>query len=102
MRADRNIEHPTLRTFSLLPGLVPTEGLRKTLAPYALDHEELSGMVSLWLVQPKADFLKGQLVSVNWDVTELEQHAQEIEDKGLLKLSWIPALPVSGGKGLVA
>lgn len=39
-------------------------------------------------------------MSVNWDVEELEQFQKEIREKNLLKLSWIPILPIGGGKGL--
>ena len=71
----------------------------ENMRSYANDHVELTGMISLWLVQSRADFMKGSLMSVNWDVEELEQRKEEIEAKGLLKLSWMPLLPVSGGKG---
>jgi hypothetical protein len=40
------------------------------------------------------------MVSVNWDVDELEQHKDEIVAKKLLETSWLPILPFAGGKGL--
>lgn len=36
-------------------------------------------------------FLRGGLVSVNWDVKELEENREAIVEKGLLKSSWLPA-----------
>ena len=40
------------------------------------------------------------MISVNWDVEELEQHKAEIVEKKLLQTSWLPILPAVGGKGL--
>ncbi|KAK4947887.1 hypothetical protein LTR10_013395 [Elasticomyces elasticus] len=93
-------EYSQLRTFTLLPGIVATDLIHDFYRPYAKDHPELTGMVSLWLAQPKADFLTGQLVSVNWDLQEMETHAKAILEKGLLRTQWVPILPVNGGGGL--
>lgn len=86
--------------FTTMPGIVATEMPPQAFLPYALDHVDLVGMLSLFLVQPRADFLKGGMVSVNWDVEELEKHKEEILAKGLFKTSWLPVLPVGGGTGL--
>ena len=40
------------------------------------------------------------MISVNWDVEELEKHKAEIVEKKLLQTSWLPILPAVGGKGL--
>lgn len=73
--------------------------VNETIRPFCEDHVDLTGMLSLWLTQTRADFLKGQMVSVNWDVDELEQRAKEIQDRQPLKLSWCPILPIEGGAG---
>jgi hypothetical protein len=83
-----------------MPGIVATDMPSEAFLPYALDHADLTGMLSLYLAQPQADYLRGSMVSVNWDVEELEAHKDEISGKGLLKTSWLPILPVGGGKGL--
>lgn len=77
-----------------------TEAIGEAHKPFAKDHPELTGMLSLWLAQPKADFLRGQLVSVNWDIQEMEANAEEISEKKLLKMQWVQILPICGGKGL--
>lgn len=94
------LENPTLRVFSTMPGISATGMVTDFWKPYALDHNDLTGMLALYLAQPRADYLKGGMVSVNWDVEELEEHAKEIMEKGLLKTSWLPILPFNGGKGL--
>lgn len=93
-------EYPNLRTFTTMPGIVATEMPPAAFLPYALDHVDLTGMLSLYLAQPRADFLRGSMVGVNWDVEELEEHKSEILAKGLFKTSWLPILPVGGGHGL--
>lgn len=111
------LEYPTLRVFSVMPGIVATdmvcftprswrkrqsanenqagEGFRQ----YAKDKPEQTGAVALYLASPQAEYLRGSLTSVNWDIHELEEHKEEIE-KGLLKIKYIPILPSQGGSGL--
>lgn len=96
------LEYPTLRVFTSMPGIALTGMVEEFWLPYAKDHVELTGMLALYLAQPRADFLKGSMVSVNWDVDELEQHKQEILEKKALQASWMPVLPLNGGKGLSA
>lgn len=93
-------EYPTLRSFTLFPGIVKTVLWREEYKPCGLDHIDLTGMVSLYLSTPRADYLKGGLVSVNWDVEEMEAHQDRINKDNLLKIKWIPVLPASGGQGL--
>ena len=57
--------------------------------PFAKDKQSLTGGVSLWLDTPKADFLRGGFLSVNWDVVELEAHASEIKEGKLAELGFL-------------
>ena len=45
----------------------------------------LTGAVSLWLSTPRAEFLRGRLISVNWRVDELEAMKERIVENYLLK-----------------
>lgn len=99
-KADTLVEYPSLRTFSLLPGVVKTDMLPPAYEPFAQDDAELTGSLCLYLAQPRADFLKGSLVSINWDVDEIESHKDEIQSKNMLRTTWIPVLPCCGGHGL--
>ncbi|KAI9056235.1 hypothetical protein LZ554_001163 [Drepanopeziza brunnea f. sp. 'monogermtubi'] len=100
--AHNSPEHPDLRVFTTMPGIPLTSMVSEAFAPFAKDHVDLTGMLALYLVQPRADYLKGSMVSVNWDVDELEQHKEEILEKKVLHTSWLPILPLCGGKGLSA
>lgn len=66
---------------------------------FALDHADLTGMLALYLSTSRADFLRGGLMSVNWDIEETEAHKDEILRGRLLDLKWVQILPVGGGKG---
>lgn len=83
-------------------GVTATDMTTPFWIPFAKDHVDLVGMLALYLVQPRADFLKGGMVGVNWDVDELEEHKDEIVKDNLLQTSWLPILPFNGGKGLGA
>jgi hypothetical protein len=52
--------------------------------------------LGLYLASTRGDYLKGSLVSVNWDLEEMEAHKEEILG-GLLKIKWVAVLPCSGG-----
>ena len=95
-----NTEYPKLRMFTVMPGIVATDMVPDAFSPFAQDHADLTGMLALYLAQPRADYLKGSLLGVNWDVTEMEAHKEEIVEKKLLKISWLPVLPVCGGNGI--
>lgn len=96
------LEYPSMRFFTSMPGIVRTPMVEKANAwlPFARDHIDLTGLQALWLSNDRADFLKGGMVSVNWDVEELEKAKDEIVEKKVLQTSWLPILPFSGGKGL--
>ncbi|KAJ9614976.1 hypothetical protein H2200_001050 [Cladophialophora chaetospira] len=89
-------EYPMIRAFTLAPGIVETEILDKNYLYMAKDHEEMTGMLCLWLMRPEAEFLRGQFVSVNWDVDELLEHKDRIEEAKLLQIKWHPVLPCGG------
>lgn len=90
-------EYPRLRAFTLSPGITETGMTNELFRPFAKDNVRLVGMMALWLVNERADFLKGGFVSVNWDVKEMEEHREEIVEKKLVKLGWIPAKLGEGG-----
>jgi hypothetical protein len=93
-------EYPTIRSFTLLPGIIPTDmDMDSRFVPFAKDSEEQMGAYALYLASNRAEYLRGSLMSVNWDVDEMEAHKQEISE-GLLKVHWVPVLPTGGGSGL--
>ncbi|KAG9230055.1 hypothetical protein BJ875DRAFT_473237 [Amylocarpus encephaloides] len=95
-------EYPTLRMFMSMPGIVHSSMAEGFWVPYAKDHADLTGLQALYLTTPVADYLKGTMLSVNWDLEVMEAHKGEIVDKKLLAFSWIPSLPAYGGQGLGA
>jgi NAD(P)-dependent dehydrogenase (short-subunit alcohol dehydrogenase family) len=90
-------EYPHLRAFTLSPGIILTGITPENFKPFAKDHAELPGMMALYLAQERADFLKGCFVGINWDVKEMEANKEEIVEKKLLKMQWIPAKLGEGG-----
>lgn len=95
-------EYPTLRPFTLLPGIVPTPMNATDNAEFqffARDEGEQTGALGLYLASPRGDYLVNSLTSVNWDLAEMEAHKEKIEG-GLLRNKWVPVLPVGGGEGL--
>ncbi|KAL8744553.1 MAG: hypothetical protein Q9190_003212 [Brigantiaea leucoxantha] len=89
-----SLEHPNLRVFSLHPGIVEAADrgmIVDDFTPFAKDTQALTGGVSLWLDTPRADFLKGGFLSVNWDVNEMEAHASEISQGKLTELAFLNA-----------
>lgn len=92
-------EHPDVRPFTLLPGIVKTDLMDPNFETYALDEAELTGSLALYLATSRADYLRGSLTSINWDVEEMEAAKERIEH-GLLKIKWVASLPCSGGEGL--
>lgn len=84
-------ENPNVLAVGLHPGVVPTDMLVPSFARFAGDTTELVGGVSVWLAaqgaQSKANWLSGRFINSNWDVEELLGRKEEIEAKGLLKIS---------------
>ncbi|EPE30319.1 NAD(P)-binding Rossmann-fold containing protein [Glarea lozoyensis ATCC 20868] len=95
-------EYPTLRTFTTMPGVVLSDMTNDYWKTYAKDHADLTGLQALYLAQPRADYLKGLMVSVNWDLEVMEAHKEEIVEGKLLRHTWIASLPFYGGSGLGA
>ncbi|KAF2796332.1 NAD(P)-binding protein [Melanomma pulvis-pyrius CBS 109.77] len=92
-------EYPGIRSFTLLPGVVATDiNVGTAFVVYARDEAEQTGALALYLASSRADYLKGSLTSVNWDLEEMEEHKEDIEN-GLLKLKLVPILPAAGGSG---
>lgn len=58
-------EHPGIRVFSLMPGIVMSGMTLDALKPYAKDSAELSAGWTLFLSTPRAEWMRGGLLSVN-------------------------------------
>lgn len=58
-------EQPAVRSFTLLPGLLKTAMTADAFKPFARDDPMLSGGMTLFLSTPRADWLRGGVVSVN-------------------------------------
>lgn len=84
-------EVPNIRSFNVHPGVVETSMVTDTVTRLGLELDvnwtaaALTGAVSLWLTTPRAEFLRGRFVSVNWRVDELEAMREEIVRSHLLK-----------------
>ncbi|KAI1394295.1 NAD(P)-binding protein [Hypoxylon trugodes] len=92
-----HVENPGIRTFTLLPGLLKTSMTAKQYLPFAQDNPMLSGGMSLFLCTPRADWMKGCVMSVNWDIEEMELHKEEIQREGRNKLTYLNAQLRKGG-----
>lgn len=66
---------------------------------YAKDEAEQTGALGLYLASSRGDWLVNSLVSINWDLSEMEAHKDAIQG-GLLRNNWVSVLPAGGGKGL--
>ena len=58
------IEHPSLRVFCCMQDIVERKPTPPDSPPYAINGT-LTGPMSLYLSTPRADYLKGSLVSDN-------------------------------------
>ncbi|KAH7312713.1 hypothetical protein B0I35DRAFT_514012 [Stachybotrys elegans] len=90
-------EQPEVRAFTLVPGILRTAMTADVFFPFALDDPMLSGGMSLLLSTSRADWLSGSVVSVNWDIEEMEAHKEEILREGRTKLAYINAKLQKGG-----
>lgn len=60
-----HVEQPGIRVFMLMPGIVQTEMTVDSLKPYAKDSAGLSGSWTLFLSTPRAEWMRGGIVSAN-------------------------------------
>ena len=51
-----------------------------------VDKPELAGDSLVWLTKERREWLNGRYVAVNWDMGELLERKQEVEEKNLLKM----------------
>ena len=58
-------EQPNIRVFILIPRIVLTRMTVDELKPYAKDSPELSASWTLFLSTPRAEWMRGGIVSVN-------------------------------------
>ncbi|KAI4859005.1 hypothetical protein F4820DRAFT_462831 [Hypoxylon rubiginosum] len=92
-----HVENPDIRCFTLLPGLLKTQMTAEAYLPFARDDPMLTGGVSLFLCTPRADWMRGCIMSVNWDIEEMEAHKKEIQQEGRNKLAFLNAKLGKGG-----
>ncbi|KAF2194086.1 NAD(P)-binding protein [Zopfia rhizophila CBS 207.26] len=92
-----HIEHPNIRAFTLLPGLLNTAMTAEAYLPYARDDPMLAGGLSLFLCTPRAEWMRSCVMSVNWDIEEMEAHKEEIQREGRNKLAYLNAKLGKGG-----
>jgi hypothetical protein len=52
-------EYPSLNIYTTMPGIVLTGIISEFWLPFAKDHVDLTGMLALYLSQPRAEFLSG-------------------------------------------
>ena len=87
-------EYPNIRVFSVHPGIVAADdrgAVVDAFTPFAKDKQALTGGFLLWLDTPRATFARGGYLSVNWDVEEMEAHADEIREGKLNQLGFLNA-----------
>jgi NAD(P)-dependent dehydrogenase (short-subunit alcohol dehydrogenase family) len=60
-----HVEQPDIRVFLLIPGIVQTGMTVDSLKPYAKDSPGLSASWTLFLSTPRAEWMRGGIVSVN-------------------------------------
>lgn len=87
------LESPSLRVFTLHPGIVDTRLYHKFIkdgpmsGQPAPDDKLLPSDLCVWLASSEADFLRGRFLSVNFDMDELMVRRTEFEaDPSLLRL----------------
>jgi NAD(P)-dependent dehydrogenase (short-subunit alcohol dehydrogenase family) len=82
-------EKDGILSVAIHPGAVLTEMADSTtpesFRPYLTDEPGLCGAVCVWLSKEKRMWLNGRLISATWDIEELEQRKESIENDDLLK-----------------
>ncbi|UKZ79193.1 hypothetical protein TrVFT333_006943 [Trichoderma virens FT-333] len=80
-------ERPDVFIMNCHPGRVMSEMSAKIGRTKGIDTLELSGDFGVWAVSDEAQFLKGGMVWVNWDVDELTAKKDEIVNSDLLTVA---------------
>jgi len=71
-------ENPSIRTYCIHPGIIPTELFIDTQAFVPVhDTLGLAAATILYLTSGKADFLSGRYVAATWDQGEVERDWKE-------------------------
>lgn len=65
-------ENPSIRVFTLLPGLLKTAMTAEAYLPFARDDPMLSGGLSLFLCTHRAEWLRGGVMSVNCGLRDFD------------------------------
>ncbi|KAG8751091.1 hypothetical protein FRC14_008145 [Serendipita sp. 396] len=82
-----NDEYPNVRSFAVIPGLVPTDMFIEAFRSMALDKASLVAGLSVFLAASSdADALSGRFLDARWDIEEVLAKKEEIVSKDLLKL----------------
>ncbi|KAF2968943.1 hypothetical protein GQX73_g4609 [Xylaria multiplex] len=85
----KEYEDQGLVAVAVHPGDVLTEmttALGEDMRPLFKETPELTGDSLVWLARERREWLSGRVVSVTWDMQELERKREEIVAKDLLKL----------------
>ena len=80
-----------VRIYHVQPGVVDTDMNREAGGVKALgfeDHVSLPASFCVWLASPEASFLRNKFLWANWDVDELMERREELEQRqGLLGIT---------------
>jgi len=80
-----------VRVYHVQPGVVDTDMNREAGGVKALgfeDHVSLPASFCVWLASPEAGFLRNKFLWANWDVDELMERKEELEQsEGLLGIT---------------
>ena len=84
------VEHPDIHAVSIHSGVIETQMYHKAeVDGLTADTIQLSAHFTLWASSPEARFANGRFLWCNWDVDELKENAQKIQDSGdLFKLTF--------------
>ncbi|KEQ78835.1 oxidoreductase [Aureobasidium pullulans EXF-150] len=91
--------NPEMSVFHLQPGIVDTAMNREAGGIDAIgfsDDVSLPASFIVWLASPEARFLRGKFLWANWDVNELKNQAQKIEETAYLSVGLV-GWPFDGG-----
>ncbi|KAI1819400.1 hypothetical protein F4861DRAFT_139459 [Xylaria intraflava] len=86
-----HVEQPGIRVFILIPGIVQSNMTVDMMKPYAKDTPGLTASWTLFLSTPRAEWMRGGIVSVNWDIEEMEAHKDQIVRDNLLSRAFLNA-----------